>query len=347
MKNNNQHVTRLEDVARALRISISTVSRSLSDSPRVKPETKKKVLEKAKELGYVPNQIAKSLISGRTGVLGVIIPRYDEPFFIDVCRGIDHFARKNKYRILISSSRNSFQYEKENIFAFERGIVDGVIISLTHETEACFHLQEIANRGIPLVIFDNIKEKIPGAAHVSIDDFAAAYEAVEFLAKKNEVDSIGFVGGSVLKKVFNKRFEGYKKALKDNHIPCQDDYILNCKSFHQEHEFYEILNFISKLQHIPSAFFCTTDNYAILCIKALQQLGYKVPQQVQVVGFGNLHYSHMFGLELTCVSQPSFKMGEKAAELLLSKIQQGQYFPDEEEDEVILPTKLVVRKSTL
>jgi len=339
-------VPRLEDVARALRISISTVSRSLSNSPRVKPETKKKVFEKAKELGYVPNQIAKSLISGKTSVIGVIIPRYDEPFFIEVCRGIDHHARKNKYRILISSSRNSFKYEKENIFAFERGIVDGVIISLTHETNSLNHLQEVVNRGIPLVVFDNVDEKIKDAVHVKIDDAKAAYSAVTFLAKKKAINSIGFIGGTVLKSVFNMRFDGYINALKKHEIQLNEKYILNCKSLHQEHEFYEIHNFISKLKVVPDAFFCTTDSYAILCIKVLSQLGYKVPNRVQVIGFGNLHFGHMLDTELTSVAQPSFTMGEKAAELLLSKIKKGSYLPNDNTDEVILPTKLIVRNTT-
>lgn len=347
MKREKQAITKLEDVAKALRVSISTVSRSLSNSPRVKPETRKKIQEKAKELGYVPNQIAKSLISGKTGVIGVIIPRYDEPFFIEVCRGIDHFARKHNYRILISSSRNSSAFEKENIFAFERGIVDGVIISLTHGTKSQDHLQEITNRGVPLVVFDNINEIVNGAAHVRIDDFNAAFKAVSFLAIKNKLNNIGFIGGTNEKKIFNKRFEGYVDALQKNGIDYQKEYVLNCKSFHQEHEYREIYNFISKLKAVPEAFFCTTDNYAMLCIKTLTKLGYNVPNDVQVVGFGNLHYSYMYNTELSCISQPSFSMGEKTAELLLSKINNGYYLSKEDyTNEVILPTKLILRNTT-
>lgn len=347
LKPKKTSIARLEDVARALKISISTVSRSLANSPRVKLETRIKVQEKAKELGYIPNQIAKSLISGKTKVIGVIIPRYDEPFFIDVCRGIDHYARKYNYRILISSSRNSYAYEKQNIFAFERGIVDGVIISLTHETETQEHLQEITNRGIPLVIFDNIIEKIKGAAHVRIDDFKAAFTAVSFLAKDNKLTKIGFIGGTNKKKIFNIRYEGYVDALHKHGLKYHEEYVLNCKSLHQKHEYHEIYNFISKLKEIPQAFFCTTDNYAMLCIKVLSKLGYKVPDDVQVIGFGNLHYSYMFDVELSSISQPSFSMGEKAAELLLSKINNGYYFPTNQScNEIIMPTKLVLRSTT-
>ena len=134
-------------------------------------------------MGYRPNQIAKSLSSGKTNVIGVIIPRYDEPFFIEVCRGIDFYVRKHGYRIIISSSRNSFDFEKENVLAYERGTVDGVIMGFTHETKTFEHVEELIERKIPVVLFDNISKNIEGAGHVKIDDFKSAYFAVEKLIK--------------------------------------------------------------------------------------------------------------------------------------------------------------------
>lgn len=340
------HRVRLEDVARSLQLSIATVSRAMSDSTRVKLKTKELVLSKAKEMGYRPNQIAKSLSSGKTNVLGVIIPRYDEPFFIEVCRGIDHYARKHNYRILISSSRNSFEYEKENVLAFEKGTVDGVAMCFTHQTNSFEHVQELIERNMPLVLFDNINKAINGAGHVKIDDFSSALNAVEVLIKNNN-NNIGYIGGTPKKSVFNQRFDGFVEAHKKNLKPFDEKHILNCKSYHQEHEYYEVYHFLSKLKKMPNAFFCSTDNYAILCIKSLTKLGYQVSKDVEVIGFGNLHYSNMFIPELTCVSQPSFKMGEKVAEMLLNKIDNG-YFVSEsnQQSEVILPTKMVYRDTT-
>ncbi|MBS3739170.1 LacI family DNA-binding transcriptional regulator [Mesohalobacter halotolerans] len=337
---------RLEDLARALKLSIATVSRAMSDSSRVKPETKQRVLSKAKQMGYRSNQIAKSLSSGKTNVLGVIIPRYDEPFFIEVCRGIDYYVRKHDYRILINSSRNSFKYEKENVLAFERGTVDGVAMCFTHETNSYEHVEELIDRKMPLVLFDNISHKIDGAGHVKIDDFSSAVKAVEILIKHKN-NSIGYIGGTSKKSVFNQRFDGFVEAHKKHHQSFKTRHVLNCKSYHQEHEFYEVFNFLSKLQDVPNAFFCSTDNYAILCIKALTKLGYKVPQDIEVIGFGNLHYSNMFTPELTCVSQPSFKMGEKVAEMLLNKIDKGFFISNTDQNsEIVLPTKLVYRDTT-
>lgn len=334
---------RLEDLARALKLSIATVSRAMSDSPRVRSETKKRVKEMAKELGYRPNQIAKSLSSGKTNVIGVIIPRYDEPFFIEVCRGVDHYARKNGYRVVISSSRNSFDYEIENVEAYEKGIVDGVILSFTHQTKTFRHVEDLINRQVPLVLFDNISAFIDGAAHVKINDKKSAFEAVEFLIKKNT--SVGYIGGTDLKSVFNERFFGFEEAHRKHNKSYSKAHVLNCKSYHQEHEYHEVYNFLSKVKEMPEAFFCSTDNYAMLCIKSLIKLGYKIPEQIEIIGFGNLYYSSLFTPELTSVSQPSFKMGEKAAELLLNKIKNGQYM-ENDKAELILPTKIVFRDTT-
>lgn len=335
---------RLEDLARALRLSIATVSRAMSDSSRVKPETKKRVKDMAEKLGYRPNQIAKSLSSGKTNVIGVIIPRYDEPFFIEVCRGIDHMARKHNYRIVISSSRNSFKFEKENTLAFEKGIVDGVIMSFTHHTKTFEHVEEMIERNMPVVLFDNVPKLIDGAGHVFINDFKSAYHAVELLIN-NKNESIGYISGTILKAVFNKRFDGFVQAHKDYGRAFQEEHVLNCKSVHQEHEYQEVYNFLSKLKYMPDAFFCSTDNYAMLCIKSLIKLGYQIPKDIQVIGFGNLYYSSLFTPELSSVSQPSFYMGEKSAELLLSKINNGFYLKNNK-NKLVLETKIIKRDTT-
>ena len=340
MKTNFNTTTKLEDIAKALKVSIATVSRGLADSPKVKPETKKVILKKAQEMGYKPNQIAKSLSSGKTNVIGVIIPRFDEPFFIEACRGIDHYARKHNYRMIISSSRNSFDFECENISAFEKGIVDGVILSFTHRTSNYEHLKNLVQRNIPLVLFDNINTKIEGAGHIEINDHEASFKVTCHLLKNN--NKIGFIGGTLQKSVFNKRYNGYLKALGNDNL--DSTIVLSCKSVHQEHEFYEIYSFLSKVKSMPSAFFCTTDHYAMLCIKSLVKLGYKVPNDIEVIGFGNLNFSNLFTPELTTVSQPSFQMGERAAEMLLSKIHYGFYTKDQQD--IILPTKIIFRETT-
>lgn len=344
MKRSNLGSVRLEDIAKHLKVSIATVSRALNNDERVRFKTKKTIQDKAKELGYRPNIFAKSLSSGKTQNIGVIIPRYDEAFFIEVCRGIDYFARKHNYKIQISSSRNSFSHEQELLNTFNSGMVDGVILSFSHTTNSYHHIHNLIKRNIPIVLFDNILTLIEGAGHVRINDFEAAFQATEFLIK-NDNKRIGFIGGVTSKTVFNQRFLGYKKAIKKNRLCLDESLNFNCKSIYQEHEYNELVHFLEKLKVMPDAFFCATDNYAILCIKALTRLKYNVPKDIEVIGFGNLFYSTMFVPELTTVAQPSFKMGKMAAEMLINKIKNNFYLQDNT-NELILETKLVQRNTT-
>ncbi|AXT52478.1 LacI family transcriptional regulator [Aquimarina sp. BL5] len=335
---------KLEDIARKLNVSIATVSRALDKNPRVKASTQEKVFNTAKSMGYMPNQIAKSLSSGKTNIIGVLIPRYDEPFFIEVCRGIDQYARNHNYKILISSSRNSYEFEKENLISFERGLVDGIILSPTHETENVAHLNDLINKGMPMVLFDNIREQVSGADHVMIDDKKASFEAVEFLIKKGK-KKIAFIGGIKEKKVFQDRHKGFIAALTEYDIPVYRELILHCNSLHREFEDKEILDFFKHLSTTPDAVFACTDNYGLLTMKTLLKMGKKIPEEVAVIGFGDLGLGEIFVPTLTCISQPSFEMGQKAAELLINQLNE----PDEMDHKktiIRLKTQLTEREST-
>ncbi len=335
---------KLEDIARKLNISIATVSRALDDSPRVKLSTREKVFKTAKAMGYMPNQIAKILSSGKTNLIGVIIPRYDEPFFIEACRGIDNYARKHNYKILISSSRNSFEFERENLISFERGLVDGIILSPTHETEMFMHIRNIIQKGIPVVLFDNIKEKVSGADHVLIEDDKATFNAVEFLIKKGK-KNIAFVGGTKEKQVFQDRFKGYIDAMKQYNICINDDLILHCESLDREFEDAEIHAFFTQVTTPIDAVFACSDSYGLLAMKSLLKMGYKIPEDISVIGFGDLGLGDVFVPSLTCVAQPSFEMGEKAAELLIAQFNEPNDI-NHSKKVITLETKLVIRDST-
>ncbi len=335
---------KLEDIARKLNISIATVSRALDENPRVKLSTREKVINAAKTMGYMPNQIAKSLSSGKTNIIGVIIPRYDEPFFIEVCRGIDNYAREHNYKILISSSRNSFEFERENLISFERGLVDGIILSPTHETEMFAHIKNIINKGIPVVLFDNIREEVPGADHVIIEDDKASFEAVEFLIKKGKT-RIAFIGGIMEKKVFQNRYKGYIDAMKKYNMPIHDDLILHCKSLDREFEDVEIQSFLKGVSIIPDAIFTCTDNYGLLTMKTLLRMGYNIPDDVAVIGFGDLGLGEVFVPSMTCIAQPSYEMGQKVAELLINQFNESNDVSHRKKV-VKLKTQLVLRDST-
>lgn len=335
---------KLEDIARKLNLSIATVSRALDKNPRVKPSTQERVLKTAEKMGYMPNQIAKSLSSGKTNIIGVIIPRYDEPFFIEVCRGIDHYAREHNYKILISSSRNSFEFEKENLISFERGLVDGIILSPTHETEIFTHIKNIVKKDIPIVLFDNIKEHVPGADHVVIDDIQATYDGVKHLIEKGR-KNIAYIGGLEQKKVFQDRYKGYLKTLEDHNLPVHNEIIFHCNSYERKVEENEIENFLKNLKKPIDAVFTCTDNYGIIAIKKLSKLGYKIPEDISVVGFGDVGMGNIVIPSLTSVFQPSFEMGEVSAKLLLEQINNTS--EKKHQKKVIkLTTNLKIRESS-
>jgi len=336
---------KLEDVARKLNVSIATVSRALDENPRVKKSTREKVHDTAKSMGYMPNQIAKSLSSGKTNIIGVLIPRYDEPFFIEVCRGIDQYARSHDYKILISSSINSYKLEKENLISFEKGLVDGIILSPTHETENMAHLQNLVQKGIPIVLFDNINEEVSGVDHVMIDDKKASFSAVEFLIKKGR-KKIAFIGGSMQKKVFQDRYKGYIDCLKKNNIHIYPELALHFESFDREFEYQEIQDFFSHLKTVPDAVFTCTDHYGLLTMNVLLKTGYKIPEEISVIGFGDLGLSEVFVPSLTCVSQPSFEMGQKAAELLIDQLNEADDIIHQKRT-VLLETNLSEKKNSL
>ncbi len=335
---------KLEDIARKLNISIATVSRALDENPRVKLSTRERVLKTATAMGYTPNQIAKSLSSGKTNIIGVIIPRYDEPFFIEVCRGIDRYAHKHNYKILISSSRNSFEFERENLISFERGLVDGIILSPTHETEMFTHIKKIVNKGIPIVLFDNVREEVAGADHVMIEDDKASFSAVEFLINKGR-KKIAFIGGIKEKQVFQDRFKGYIEAMKAHNIPIHEELILHCSSLDREFEDPEIHEFFRGMSIQPDAVFTCTDNYGLLTMKTLLKLGYKIPEDVSVIGFGDLGLGDVFVPSMTCVSQPSFEMGQKITELLINQLNEPNTMKHRKKV-IKLKTSLVLRDST-
>jgi len=296
---------KLEDIARKLNISIATVSRALDKNPRVKLSTQEKVF---------------------------------------VCRGIDQYARKHNYRILISSSRNSFDFESENLASFERGLVDGIIVSPTHQTSNFEHFQNMIKRGMPIVLFDNIIEDLSGADQVLIQDQKAAQAAVEFLIKKGR-KKIVFVGGVKEKKVFSDRFKGYQAALQKHNIPFREELVLHCRSFNREEEASDIKRFFANCKTTFDGVFANTDNHGLIAMKTLLHMKYQIPEQISIVGFGDLGVADMYVPSMSCVAQPSFEMGQKAAKLLIDQLKANTDGIHERKI-ITLDTKLVLRDST-
>ena len=329
----------IKDIAKILGLSPSTVSRALKDHPDISPETKEIVRKTAESLDYQPNTLALGLHSGKSNIIGVIIPQIKHHFFSAVISGIEERAAKAGYNVMICQSNESYEREVSNIKTLVSLRVDGILISITKETYNYDHLFNVMNRQIPIVFFD----RPPHATlcdRCIIDDYAATFSAVEHLISTGRKKIIHFAGPDNVR-IGADRKRGYIDALKRHKLFLGEDMIYKCDKFSQA---VKIVNDFCKSGEIPDAIFAVNDMTAIGAITTLTKNGIKVPQQTAVAGFTNGLISQVTTPQLTTVDQNGSLIGSKATELLLKRIETQIFQPFET---VIVPTKLLVRGSTV
>ncbi|HKK60637.1 MAG TPA: LacI family DNA-binding transcriptional regulator [Salinivirga sp.] len=328
----------IKDIARALSISASTVSRALKDHPDISQETKDRVVAYAREMGYQPNSIALSLKSRQSHVIGLIVPEIVHHFFSSVISGIDEVASKAGYNVIISQSNESFEREIHNTRTLLGSRVDGMLISRTKETVEYDHFRHIDAAGVPMVFFDRTCEGV-NADNVIIDDKKAAFDATEYLINTGCKKIVHLKGPENLT-ISHQRLTGYRQALEKYAIPYKNEYVIEADNYEKgENAIRQLLS-----EHkLPDAIFTVNDLTALGAISALKEGGIKIPDQVSVVGFTNGVISRLSDPPLTTIEQNGFLMGEKAAKLLLERINNEEELPSRTE---VIPTKLIVRKST-
>ncbi|HOZ13851.1 MAG TPA: LacI family DNA-binding transcriptional regulator [Tenuifilaceae bacterium] len=328
----------IKDIARELGISPSTVSRALKDHPDISQETKRLVNELATRYNYKPNIIALSLRSQRSNVIGVVIPELVHFFFSSVISGIEEVANKHGYSVMISQSGEDFNREVAACDVFLNSIIDGLIVSVSKETNDYSHFKRFEDEGIPIVFFDRIIEEIH-SDRVIIDDFDGAYQATEHLIIQGRRKIVHF-SGPQNRLIGQNRLNGYLKAMRDNGVVIDEKLIIHCDTF--QSALVETQKLIDSGVKFDSIF-TVNDFTAAGVIKILTRNGIKIPQDVSVVGFGDDQTSMMVEPTLTTVSQPGYEMGKKAMEQLIRRITQTRQEPPATE---ILKTQLIVRESS-
>lgn len=328
----------IKDIARELGISPSTVSRALKDHPDISQETKRLVNELATRYNYKPNIIALSLRSQRSNVIGVVIPELVHFFFSSVISGIEEVANKHGYSVMISQSGEDFNREVAACDVFLNSIIDGMIVSVSKETNDYSHFKRFEDEGIPIVFFDRIIEEIH-SDRVIIDDFDGAYQAAEHLIIQGRRKIVHF-SGPQNRLIGQNRLNGYLKAMRDNGVVIDEKLIIHCDTF--QSALVETQKLIDSGVKFDSIF-TVNDFTAAGVIKILTRNGIKIPQDVSVVGFGDDQTSMMVEPTLTTVSQPGYEMGKKAMEQLIRRITQTRQEPPATE---ILKTQLIVRESS-
>lgn len=329
----------IKDIAEALHLSKATVSRALRDHPDVSPETKKAVLALAKKLDYEPNRLAQSLRSHKSNTIGVVVPEIVMHFFSSTLSGMQEYALRHDYIIMVCQSMESFQHEKVSVQKLASNRVDGLLISLSSETRNVDHLRQLIEKNIPVVLFDRVCDEL-NVSKVVVNDYEAAFKAVEYLIETG-CRSIAYVGGPRDLYINVQREQGYLDALRKSNIAPSEDWIIHCKDLHTEP--------VSATRHLldlpctPDAIFCMNDPIAILVMQVLKVQHVRIPDEISVIGFTNEPVSNFIEPSLTTVSQPSFEMGRTAAELLIEELERpGSFSPITK----VLPTELIIRNST-
>lgn len=334
----------IKDIAKALNLSVSTVSKALRGSHEISEETKKAVMAYAREHNYKPNPIAQSLKRGRSKSIGIIVCNIDNNFFSQAINGIESVARQKDYNVIITQSQESYEREMANSEHLSSRSVDGLIISLSAETKKVDHLIKLHQKGLPMVFFDRVTDEI--ATHkVIANNYKGAYEATRHLLQQGFRRIAQITSSNSLSITF-ERLEGYKKALEDAGLKPDSKYI----KFVQHggmipEETRQALTELLQLKNRPDAIFTASDRLSTTTLSLLRKMQIAVPQEVALVGFTNSISADIFHPSLTSVVQPALEMGQQATELLIQLIEAKR--PVTEFRKCILDTELKIRDSSL
>ena len=334
-----RHVT-IKDVAKALNCSISTVSRAFNDKYDIRPETREKILRVANEMGYSPNPIAQKLTQKRSRNIGVVVPEFINPFFPEAIIGMQEVFLKNGYQVLIMQSNEDSETELQNLKTLVSNFVDGIIISLTKESENINFLRELMEKEYPLVLFNRVADSLP-ISKVVFDDYKWSMFATEHLIEQGITNLVHIAGPNHLTLSKNRR-KGFIDAHRKHKIPVSDEQVIET-GFLRKNGFDIVEELIAK-NKLPEGFVCVNDPTAMGTIKALKRNGYKIPQDVAVIGFSETPMAGLIEPPLSSVVQPTHQMGEVAAELLLKQIESNTFNIPET---VVLSGRLNVRESSV
>ncbi|WP_090994997.1 LacI family DNA-binding transcriptional regulator [Pedobacter insulae] len=339
----NKNIT-LQDIAKALNISASTVSRALTDSYQIGAKTKKLVLDYAKQHHYVPNRMARGLKEGKSRSIGVLVCSIDNNFMAQMLDGIDQHCSERGYQIIIMQSKELYEQEKANVDLLYASGIDGLLISPSYQTVDFSHLTHLQELGVPVVLFDRLSKHID-THKVAVDNFKGAYDATMHLIN-NGYKKIAHINWDTELSVATKRFEGYKQALEDSGIKLNNDWIKFIDTTNAETLTLQLDTALQELMDFrpsPKAIFTATDLISTKCLALLHKRGYSVPKDIALIGFSNTDLADVLNPSLSTVHQPSFEIGSLAAQQLLSLINGKD---TNSFQTILLPTELQIRASS-
>lgn len=330
--------TTIKDVARKAGVSISTVSRVINDSKPVTNEVKQRVLAVIKETGYVPNPLARSLVTKRSQLIGVIVPEVTDTFSAEVLNGIEEISKMYNYDILLANTYSEKDLIEKNINLLRAKQVEGIVMISTNLDDDTVELLE--NIGIPVVHISKTTKDFD-IYKVSIQNAPATRDMTKFLIENGHKNIALMVTSSHVYGLADERLKGYKTALEEEGIPFDEKYVRSCGVSYDDgyKSTMDLLDQDLKLD----AIFATSDDAALGAINACFDRGLRVPEDISVAGFNDVKLAKIFRPKLTTVYQPLFDMGAVAIRMIVKMIK-GQEI---EEKKVELPYRIIERESVL
>lgn len=326
----------IKDIAREVGVSPSTVSRALSDSPLISEKTKQNVKEVAQRLGYERNELARGLVKGSSGAVGLVVADITNPFFSDIAQGVGEVAHRFGYGVMLCDTAGKANRESDYIRLLRRKRVDGLI--LTSATMDDPYLKDLAKTRTPFILVSRLCRSVD-APYVVVDDRVGARLAVEHLINLGH-QYIGFIGGPADVQSSRDRMATYREVLQEHGLAEKEEW-MGFSDFTQAAGRKAGRQMLS-LPERPSAIFAANDMIALGVLEVAEEMGVLIPDDLSLVGYNDISYASLPRVQLTTVAQPTQEMGQIASEWLLSTIEEHKRHPLH----CVLNPHLVVRRST-
>lgn len=329
------------DIAQQLDLSSATVSRALQNNPVINKNTRKKIQDTAKAMGYQQNTFASYLRKQKTNTIGIIVHELNSNFITSVLAGIEKITAEAGYDLLIAHSSESFKKEAANAANLFHKRVDGLIASLAFDTKGLDHYQAFFDKNIPVIFFDRVEEKADNTK-VIIDNYKSGYQATEHLIEQG-CKRIVIVTANLSRNVYAQRLKGYKDALRDYNIKFDESLVL-IKDLSEKCGREAALQ-ILKMKNRPDAAFITNDFSAAVCMQTLKEKGIRIPEDIAIVGFNNDAIGKIIEPQLTTINYPGIDIGEIAARNLIAHLKGDQNI--RQTNTIIAKSELIIRQSSL
>lgn len=333
--------TNIKELAKILNISVATVSKALRDSHEISEQTKKKVLEAARDFNYTPNPYASSLRRKRSKTIAVILPEVADNFFSLAINGIQSVAESKGYHVLIYLSHESFEIEKTIVEDCRSGRIDGLLISITSETNSGDHIQKLLDEKIPIVFFDREFEQIV-APKVLTNDYECGYLSAKHLLKKG-CRSIKFLSVSSSLPICTKRAQGFLDAMKEEGINGGEEELVFYCTGNASKTQDDIRDFLLNRKELDGIV-ASVERLAIQVYLACQEFNIRIPGDIKVIAFSTVETAPILNPSLTTITQPAFEIGKNAADILFTLINGKDYGYSKKP--MVIPSVMIERDST-